>query len=378
MDLADLHSPLTGDPDAPLVVRFAAIGDVVLLTVLLAALCERHGRPVHLLSSGIWTPVLLGSDPAVGELRMVTSRRAPYWLTPSQWCARRWLAAHRGPVYLCDPDPYAARLLTRAGVPAGRIVRAWDHHPQQPIHWADWWLQIAALDPAQLPGPQRAMTTRAQPRLQVPEAWQRDTDDWLLRQGLAGRPLVLVQPGHKKTHRRGRLATAQHDKHWPAERWGEVIRGLLVGVPGAAVLVCGSVREAALVQQVVDAAGPPSHGGLVQNLAQREFTLPRLVGLTSRAHSMVSVDTGPAHVAAAMDCPLVVLYGSFGWARWKPRAPHSSVLVLGPEMPTPGARVDTLQAQQVLDAWRRLPARTPPARVTAASDRSDTPVHPLG
>ncbi len=353
----DWHSPHTGDPDAPLVVRFAALGDVVLLTVLLAALRERHGRPVHLLSSGAWTPVLLGHDPAVGELRLVTSRRAPYWLTPSQWSARRWLSAHRGPVYLCDPDRYAARLLERAAIPAGRIVRAWDHHPPQPIHWADWWLQIAALDPPELPGPHGPLATRAQPRLQVPEAWQRDAEAWLQQHGLGGRPLLLVQPGHKKTHRRGRLATAQHDKHWPAERWGEVIRGMLAGVPGAAVLVCGSEREAALAQQVVDAAGPPAQGGRVLNLARRQFTLPRLVALTARAHSMVSVDTGPAHVAAAMDCPLVVLYGGFGWARWRPRAPHSSVQALGPELPTPGARVDTLQPLQVLDAWRRLAPR---------------------
>lgn len=353
----DWHSPHTSDPDAPLVLRFAALGDVVLLTVLLAALCERHGRPVHLLSSGAWTPVLLSHDPAVGELRLVTSRRAPYWLTPSQWSARRWLAAHRGPVYLCDPDPYAARLLERAGIPAGRVLRAWDHLPAQPIHWADWWLQIAALDPPQAPGPQRPIATRAQPRLHVPAAWQRDADAWLQAQGLAGRPLVLVQPGHKKTHRRGRLATAKHDKHWPAEHWGEVIRGLLAEVPAAAVLVCGSEREAALAQQVVDAAAAPGPAGRVINLARRQLTLPRLVSLTARAHSMVSVDTGPAHVAAAMDCPLVVLFGSYGWARWKPRAPHSRVLALGPELPTPGARVDTLRPQDVIDCWRLLPPR---------------------
>jgi len=60
---------------------------------------------------------------------------------------------------------------------------------------------------------------------------------------------------------------------------------------------------------------------------------------------------------------VVVLYGSFGWARWKARAPHSRVLALGPELPTPGARVDTLRAQDVLDAWRRLPPRAPIARV---------------
>lgn len=32
------------------------------------------------------------------------------------------------------------------------------------------------------------------------------------------------------------------------------------------------------------------------------------MALLQRAHSMISVDTGPAH-AAALDCPLVVILG---------------------------------------------------------------------
>ena len=347
----------SADPDAPLVMRFAALGDVVLLTVLLQALAERYGRPVHLMSSGDWTPVLLGQDPAVGELLMVSSRRAPYWLTPSQWAAVRWLRAHRGPVYLCDPDPYAARLLARAGLPESRIVRAWAHHPEQPVHWADWWLQIAALDAPGGPHPGGTVRSAPQPRLQVPEAWRADATAWLQAQGLAGRPLVLVQPGHKKTHKRGRLGTAYHDKHWPAERWGAVVRGMLQRLPDAAVLVCGSDREAGLVQEVIDAAGPLPAGARAVNMPTLGFPLPRLVALAERAHSMVSVDTGPAHVAAAMDCPLVVLYGSAGWARWLPRAPHSAVQPLGPHAPTPGARLTDLQPDAVLQAWAALPPR---------------------
>jgi len=35
---ADLHSPHTADPEAPVVLRFPAVGDTVLLTVLLEAL----------------------------------------------------------------------------------------------------------------------------------------------------------------------------------------------------------------------------------------------------------------------------------------------------------------------------------------------------
>ena len=352
-----LHSPHTADPHAPVVVRFAALGDVVLLTPLLQALAERHGRPVHLLSSGAWTPQLLAHDSAVGELRLVTSRRAPYWLTPTQWWARRWLESHRGAVYLCDPDPFAARLVARAGIPDGRLLRAWEHRPSHAIHWVDWWLHVAALDPPQHPGPRGSMTTPAQPRLAAPQPWRDECEARLQAQGLAARPLVLVQPGNKKTHRRGRLATAYYDKHWPPGHWGRVIRGVLARLPEAAVLVCGSPREAGLAQALIDAAQPLPAGSRAVNAAATGLPLPRLVALAARAHSMISIDTGPAHVAAAMDCPLVVLFGSAGWGMWKPRAPSSTVTALGCEAPTPGARVEDLSPDDVLAAWAALPPR---------------------
>ena len=347
----------TSDPDAPVVIRFAALGDVVLLTVLLEALHQRYGRPVHVLGSGPWTSVLLDGHPAVGEVRLLSSRRAPYWLTPSQQSTAAWLRHHRGPIYLCDPDEHAARFLQHAGVPEGRVLRAWQHWPGDAIHWADWWLQIAALDAADAPGPAVPITVPAQPRLQAPPAWHQDTRAWLQANGLAGQPLVLVQPGHKKTHKRGRLATAGHDKHWPAERWAAVICGITTRLPGVAVLVCGSPREAGLAQEIVDAAGTAPAGTRVLNAAALDLSLPRLVGVAALAHSMVSVDTGPAHVAAAMDCPLVVLYGQFGWGRWLPRAPRAMVVPLGPREPTPDAKVADLHVPQVLAAWRQLAPR---------------------
>ncbi|MDT7834733.1 glycosyltransferase family 9 protein [Aquabacterium sp. OR-4] len=355
--LADWNSPHTADPDAPLVLRFAAVGDVVLLTALLAALAQRYGRPVHLLSSGAWTPVLLGHDPAVAELRLLSSRRAPYWLTPSQWAARRYIRAHRGPVYLCDPDIYAQRVIDGAGVPESRLVRAWQHWPGDGIHWVDWWLQIAALDAPAVPGPAQPVSVPAHPRLAVPPEWHAQAEAWLAAQGLLGRPLVLVQPGHKKTYKRGKVGTTTHDKHWPAEHWAAVIRGMLQSLPQAAVLLNGAPREAALVQDIIDAVDAPAGPHRLVNLAREDTPLSRLAALAARAHSMVSVDTGPAHVAGAMDCPLVALYGQAGWGRWKARAPHSTVIALGPEAPTSGARLMDLSPEAVLAAWRSLPAR---------------------
>jgi heptosyltransferase-2/heptosyltransferase-3 len=355
--LTDLHAAHTADPDAPVVLRFPAVGDLVLLTVLLDALAARYGRPVHLLASGAWTPLLLQDDPAVSELRLVFSRRQPYWLTPSRWRAQRWLRAHRGPVYLCDPDIYAERIVQRAGIPENRLVRAWQHWPGNDVHWADWWLDVAQLDATAVPGPPVPVAVPARPRLHVPPAWHAQTELWLRQQGLDGRPLLLLQPGHKKTHKRGRIATATHDKHWPAERWAAVTRAMLDDMPGAAALVCGSPREARLAQEIVDAVGTPPAKGRIVNVAATQAPLQRLVALAARAHSMISVDTGPAHIAGAMDCPLVVLYGAAGWQRWKPRSLSGNVQVLGPREPTPGAMVMNLSTDAVLQAWRALRPR---------------------
>jgi heptosyltransferase-2/heptosyltransferase-3 len=354
---AERAEPHANGGAAPLVVRFAAVGDVVLLTVLLEALWRRYGQRVKVLGSGPWMQQLLAHDEAVAEVRLVTSRRAPHWLLPSRWAADAWLRAHQGPVYLCDPDAYAARIVARAGVPEDRLVRAWAHWPGDGVHWADWWLDVARLDAPACPGPAHMPAVAPRPRLHPDPAWAPQAQAWLREQGLAGHPLVLVQPGHKKTFKRGRIGTSGHDKHWPPERWAAVVRGVLAELPGAAVLVCGSDREAGLTQAIVDAVGAVPAGSRVVNNAALRPTLARLVSLTSLAHSMISVDTGPAHIAGAMDCPLVVLYGAAGWGRWRPRAATAQVVALGPQSPTPGARLMDLHPEAVLAAWRSLHAR---------------------
>ena len=327
-------------------------------------------KPVHLLASGAWTPVLLRADPAVSELRLVYSRRAPFWAMPSRWSARDWLRAHRGPIYLCDPDEFAERIVREADLPEERLVRAWEHWPGNEVHWVDWWLDVAQLDAPAAPGPARRPRVAARPRLHVPPEWHVQTEAWLQQHRLAERPLILLQPGHKKTHKRGRIATAAHDKHWPAERWGAVVRAVLAEVPGAAALVCGSARERGLVQEIVDAAGALPSGARIVNVAAMQPTLQRVVALTARAHSMISVDTGPAHIAGAMDCPLLVLYGSAGWQRWRPRSPSGNVQVLGPRAFTPGAEVMSLGVDAVLSAWRAL---SPRRAATAVSGMITTP-----
>ncbi len=338
----------------PLVVRFGAFGDTVLLTPLLRALALRWGQPVDLLSSGPWTPRLLANNPHVGEIRLLRSRRAPYWLTPSQWRAVAWLRRRgSGPVYFCERDSHGRELLRRAGLPDAQVDQPWDDWPGDGVHWADWWMDVARRTPAafadQAPPPLAPGVVAPRPELFITEAARAACETWLRQRGWIDAPLVLVQAGHKKTHKRGRIGTSDHAKHWPPGHWATVVRGVRERLPASRVLMCGSPREHGLVQEIIDLAGPDAR---VHNLA-RELPIERLLPLAERAHSMISVDTGPAHAAGAMDCPLVVLYSVFGSARWRPRPPTAPVIALGGERGE-ASRLTDIAPQAVVEAWEAL------------------------
>ena len=97
--------------------------------------------------------------------------------------------------------------------------------------------------------------------------------------------------------------------------------------------------------------------------------MPRLLALCARSHSMISVDTGPAHAAAALGLPLVVLFGAHSQQQWLPRSPCGSP-VLGVGGPPQSTRLDQISVETVFAAWCALDAqdnalRTAAARATA-------------
>lgn len=339
----------------PLVIRCGALGDVVMLTTMIRLLHARYGAPVDVVGSGDWTPPLLQREPALGHLQMLSSRNTPYWLCPSQWALVRWLRRRgRGPVYLCDGSAAIDALVARAGIPGEDLV----HRPpgdDEGDHielWPDRWLRMGMRDPA------RAYPTRPvadpqafrYPVLHVADADRRDLARWRAAHGLEG-PCVLFQPGNKRTHKRGNVATASHPKYWPPAAWAEVAAAIWRDLPDARIVLCGSPAEHGVLEDIRDAAGrdPRLHN------AARELPVPRLLALLEQAHSLVSVDTGPAHAAAALACPLVVLFGSASPAKWRPIGP-GAIEVLGGTDGDAG-RVRDIPPADVIAAWRRLPAR---------------------
>lgn len=87
-------------------------------------------------------------------------------------------------------------------------------------------------------------------------------------------------------------------KAYPAERWTRV----LASRGGRVVLVCGPGEEEALRQIEREIPGACA---LVDPVA----TLPELVALCERAELVLTADSGPRHVAAAVGASLVVVCG---------------------------------------------------------------------
>lgn len=111
----------------------------------------------------------------------------------------------------------------------------------------------------------------------------------LLGEG-GGAPLVVVHVGASAPSRR-----------WPPERFGAAADAI-AGATGAAIVFTGSASESTWVEQAraVMAAASTSFAG--------RLSLGELGALIGRAALIVTNNSGPAHLAAALGTPVVDLY----------------------------------------------------------------------
>ncbi|MCB1636554.1 MAG: glycosyltransferase family 9 protein, partial [Xanthomonadales bacterium] len=323
----------SASPSRPLLVRCGAMGDMVLLQPLLARLAQRYGSPVDLLSSGGWTRPLLQGQPQVGEILLLQSRKRPYWISPDQWHMVATLRARPpGPVYFCDDTPQTLAILRRGGIRDPDRVDAYSaglREADVSEHWLDRWRTLAERSPARWPAPLDSPPPEGfAPRFLVAASDEQDLQDWLTQRGWQESPLVLLQPGNKRTLKHGTGASRQHHKYWPEAHWAEVAAQVAARSTTAQLLLCGAPPEHDFLEQIHAACMARGLTGRVHNLAL-DLPIPRLMALCARANGMISIDTGPAHLAAAVGCPLVVLFGAAPPAKWAPRSDRSAVLCVG-------------------------------------------------
>lgn len=361
---------------------------MIMLSALLEILHRRYGQPCRIIGAGSWAVEIYRSHRDVAEV-ICLGRHTAFFLDREWWRALRALRADRAaPVYVCEDFPRklprSRRLLQLSGTPASHCVfmhemlaAAQRQGQAPPEHWVDRLVALGRCTPpafrtADFPWPEPA--PHCAPRLEIAPAERAECETWLASRGWSGRPLVLVQPGNQRMMRGGARPRISPDDHkaWPVERWAALLRHvdrhLQQRLPRAVVILVGAPPEEAFLELIRAEARLPTIDIAV-------LPLRPLFALCAASHSMISVDTGPAHAAAAVGLPLVVLFGAYPSAVWQPRSAVGSA-VIGVGGPPMASRLDEIPEPVVFEAWRGLLERlqTAPIRVAPAdqghSDRA--------
>ena len=279
-----------------LCVRLDSIGDVLMSTPAIRAFRETLGCRVALLTSAAGAATV----PFVPEIDETIEFAAP-WMKAGgdvgadfamieRLRAARFDAAAIFTVYSQSPLP-AAYLCTLAGIPLRlahcrenpyRLLTDWvaEPEPQQRVrHEVERQLDLAAAV--------GCSTRDARLSFRVPERAQAKVQAEIAS---FNRPLVVVHPGASAASRR-----------YPPESYARAI-DLLVAETGCEAVFTGDAWEEPLVRTVRAAMRQRSRS-LVGRLG-----LGELGALIDQADLLVSNNTGPAHLAAALGTPVVDLY----------------------------------------------------------------------
>jgi ADP-heptose:LPS heptosyltransferase len=290
-----------------LIVRVGALGDTLMATPVLRALKATFPEAeLDVLCARSLAP-LLERSPAVERLFALRHRNLPYALSIEK---RRLVRALRARGYalavLLETAPRYRALVERAGVAEIRSFRETPFDPGS--HAIVNNLRAAGVDAG---GAGLDMEVHLS---------ERDRDR--ARELLAAVPAPRVGihlgygPRGKKRGQSERL------KGWPLERFAALGAALLAR--GSALVFTGAPEDVRDVGAVVSALPP---GGAIANLAGRT-TVGELAAVIERTDVFVSVDSGPAHLAAALKRPLVVLWGPAVLEHTRPLSSRSPVTIL--------------------------------------------------
>lgn len=153
--------------------------------------------------------------------------------------------------------------------------------------------------------------------IEVPREAEESASALLEQAGVdVGDPFVALAPGASCAARR-----------YPPERFAAVASSL--ADTGMAVVVLGSAAEVGLAEPILKA----TIGRPVVSLVGRT-TIPELAAVLGRACLVIANDSGPMHLADALDRPMVVLFsGTDHESQWRPRRAPARLL----RRPTPCA-----------------------------------------
>ncbi len=289
-------------PSRILIVRYSALGDVVLATSVLAPLRARFpGARIEWVTDPAYAPLLEGLPELAEVHRLERGGMGAAVLLADRLRRRFDLAVDL-------QNKLRSRVVARAAAPeritfrrrsAGRALLALLGSDRPLVRAHATRLYAEALAPLGIegPGPMRVHLSRTARAV---------AEDALAR--VRG-PVVAIAPG-------ARWAT----KRWPAERFAAVADGL--AADGASIVLAGGPSDRDAFAAFRAAARAPVAADL------SPLPVDALAAALARVKLLVACDSGPVHIAGAVGTPALALFGPTSAVRWGP-LPPGRALTLG-------------------------------------------------
>jgi len=333
--------------DRIVVVRVGALGDTLMVTPAVRALRRENPQAqIDFLCSGP-AGALLEHNPNITRIIRLHGRNLPYALSLEKRRLVRELGRRNYDLaILLESAPRYRELLTRAGI---RAIRGFEEIPfNRNHHCIENYLNVAGvkasgagdldmelhLDPNEDAAAQRLLKDLPAPRIGIQMGYG---------------------PRRKKKDQSLKL------KGWDRESWAQLIPKLLD--IGASILMTGSVEDREEVHSIVQRLP----GERVRSLAG-QTSVRELAAIIRNLDLFISVDTGPAHMAAALGTPLVVLWGPAIYEQTRPRSSYAPIEIL--RIPVPCAPCYDTPAMKSCRENICMKRITPEAVLSAATGMS--------
>lgn len=351
-----------------LVLSIRAIGDMVLATPAIRALKEAFPAASFTVVCEKFSAEVFEASPRIAELIPIDRRALRGRPILEQLGMNlRWFRAVRRTPFDAAVDlfsgPRSAQMafVSRAPVRVGESVRSRRFYYTRPVdvehrgrHLVEQKMQIVA-------------PLTGEVRIPAPEIFLRDEEREDAARVLArgpggsGGPFAGLFPGAGWVH-----------KMWPADRFAAL--GDRLAANGFRVVVIGGPMDADACRRVAGAMSPRP---MVLS------GLPRLrdaMAVIERMSVFVSNDTGPMHIAAALGCPTVGLFGPSDTDKYRPWGDHTRVVSARLSCaPCPQLR-DTchLHGRKAGECMERIPVDDVFAAAAALLDKTNPARRPVG
>ncbi len=295
------------------------VGDAVMTVPALRALRQLLPHAHITLATRPWAEGIFADADFVDDLLLLDDNERglrSFLRQTSVWRARRFDLA------LLLPNAFASALVAAAARVPLRFGYATDArarlltHPLAPPAWRSerhevfyYLYLVAALEHA-LTATQDITTREPQFALAVSDARQTAARELLRAHGVSfDRPLVALCPG----------STNSRAKRWPVENYA-ALADHLIGKTGATVLLIGAQAELEVSEQV------RAHMRRQPTVLTGATSLAETAAVLSVVDLLVTNDTGPAHLAAALERPTLVIFGPTNPLTTRPFAPNAEIM----------------------------------------------------